>query len=232
MRSIRTVLPLIAALALPSAAAAQRPFEGAVTYAMRSGAGETMTMVHFVKGDDIRVDMNAGGMAMSMLTNMSGSRQIMVMHPQRQWMDAAAMQARMGGGQAAAAAARPADLRIRATGRKSTVAGHECEHFIFTSSGSEVDVCAARGLGWYFGLPAGGPQGNRRGGNAPAVPGLSNAQLAEWRRLHAQGFFPLKMTVSGAQPVTITVTKIERKTLDPAVFRTPAGYTEMRMGGR
>jgi hypothetical protein len=132
-----------------------------------------------------------------------------------------------GGGTSAAAGtdAVVADLNITATGRKDRIAGHECEYYSFTTSGTQVEICAAKGLGWYFADSSGG----RRG--AGQIPGLSNAQREQWERRFADGIFPLKVTSGNAGEVTMEVTEITRKQLDASMFQLPAAYTEMRIGG-
>jgi hypothetical protein len=233
VKSIRcSLLPLMAVLALPLAASAQQPFEGSVTYKVQA-LGQALTMTHHVKGADVRMDMETMGQSVSVITDMNASRQIMVMHGLRQYMDAAAMQQRMGGmggvgtgGAGADTDVAVADLNITATGRKDRIAGHDCEYYSFTSSGTQVEVCAAKGLGWYF---ADGSAG-RRGAGQP-IPGMSNAQRAQWEREFADGFFPLKISTGDAGEVTMEVTEITRKKLDASMFQPPAGYTRMRIGG-
>jgi hypothetical protein len=237
------VLPVLAAVFAAAPAVAQDRFEGSVTYRMTGPDGQAMQMVHHVRGDDIRMDMNMQGQSISMITDLAGTKQIVLMHAMRQWMDAKAMQERMGGmmppGMAEGGQREvkpPSDLNMRATGRKETIAGHECEHYVFTADGGEVDICAARGLGWYFGTPTGGGGmagmgGGRGTGGGQGVPGLSNAQLAQWRELHADGFFPLQISVSGATPLTLTVTELVRTRPAESLFRAPAEYSEMRIGG-
>jgi hypothetical protein len=242
LKEIRFALPVIAAFALGQAAHAQE-FEGSVTYQMKSGDAPPMEMVHHVKGKDIRVDMNAQGESMSIITDHGGSKQIVVMHKNKQWMDYKAMQEKMGAmmpnmprdkeqkGKA------PAELNIKATGEKETIAGHQCEHYIFTSDGTKVDICAAKGLGWYFASPGGGsmmgkggPMGQGGKGESK-IPGLSNAQLEQWKKLYTDGFFPLKITVAGERPMTMVATNVSKKGLEASVFLPPAGYSEMKMGG-
>jgi hypothetical protein len=231
VKSIRSsLLPLMAVLALPLTAAAQKPFEGSVTYSVQA-AGQAMTMTHHVKGEDVRMDMETMGQSVSVITDLNASRQIMIMHGMRQYMDTGAMQQRMGSVRAGAGAAAGADLSIAdldisATGRKDRIAGHDCEYYSFTSSGTQVEICAAKGLGWYF-AGAGNPGG--RGAGQP-IPGLSNAQRAQWERMYADGFFPLKITTNAGE-LTMEVTEITRKNLDASMFQLPAGYTELRIGG-
>jgi hypothetical protein len=234
VKSIRcSLLPLMAVLALPLTASAQQPFEGSVTYRVQA-LGQALMMTHHLKGDDVRMDMETMGQAVSVITDLNASRQIMVMHGLRQYVDAAAMQQRMGGvgamggGAAAGAGADVAvsDLNITATGRKDRIAGHDCEYYSFTSGVTQVEVCAAKGLGWYFADASAG-----RRGASQSIPGLTNAQREEWQRRFADGFFPLKVTTGDAGEVTMEVTEITRKKLDASMFQPPAGYTQMRMGG-
>jgi hypothetical protein len=233
VKSIRCrLLPVMVVLALPLTASAQQPFEGSVTYRVQA-LGQALTMTHHVKGEDVRMDMETMGQSVSVLTDLNASRQIMVMHGLRQYMDAAALQQRMGGGGMGAGAAdgagtdvTVADLNITATGRKDRIAGHDCEYYSMTSGVTQVEVCAAKGLGWYFADASAG-----RRGAGQSVPGLSNAQREQWQRRFADGFFPLKISTGNAGEVTMEVTEITRKKLDASMFQLPAGYTQMRMGG-
>jgi len=151
--------------------------------------------VHYVKGNDIRIDMSMEGRSMSIITDRENKKNIFVMHKDKQWMDAKAMFDRMSsmmpnmpGRKQDKEATAPAELNIRPTGEKETIAGHACEHYQFTSEGSEIDICAAKGLGWYFASPGGGgmmdkgrmgPPGNM---GDSKVPGLSNAQVEQWKK--------------------------------------------------
>jgi hypothetical protein len=246
----RIAIPLIAVLALPVTASAQTQFEGTVKYRMDIQGSQSVDMVHHVKGEDIRVDMNMSGQSISLIMNRPGTRQIFLLHDSQQWMDMKALQSMMAAmGRGSAEQQQEVDvgnLEIKATGQKETIAGHECEHYTFTSDGNQVDVCAATGLGWYFGTPAmgggmmmgmgGRGRGMGMGGMAggtgnQGVPGLSNAQVAEWQQKFANGFFPLKMTVTGENSLTLVVTELQQRDLDLPLFRAPATYTEMRIGG-
>jgi hypothetical protein len=210
--------------------------------------GQNGQIVHYVKGENTRMEFSAGGQTMAMITNVAGSKMIMLMPSQKQWMDMKAMQERMAGmmGNAMGAAgqesdADPTEFDITATGRKETIAGQECEHYIYKADDSEVDVCAAKGMGWYFGagsaaLTGGGMAGmmgrGRGNGSGGGVPGLTNAQLEKWRSMYKDGFFPLKVTASGPQGgIMLEVTSIEKKSLPASLFAPPADYTEMKMPG-
>lgn len=241
----RTVLAALTGLLLVPATTAGQDFEGSITYRME-GMGQGGQVVHHVKGRNTRMEFNANGQTMAMITDFDGSKMIILMPEQKQWMDMKAMQDRMAGmmGNAAANAAEqaanadPADFDITATGQKETIAGHECEHYIYKTDDSEVDVCAAKGMGWYFGSSGmsggmGGMMGRGRGNERPSnMPGMSNAQLEKWRAIYADGFFPLKVVSSGPSGgMTMVVTSIEKKSLPESLFAPPSDYTEMKMPG-
>ena len=241
-----TGLTAIAGLLLPVALVGQ-DFEGSVTYRME-GRGQNGQIVHHVKDGNARMEFSANGQTMAMITNFDASKIILLMPSEKQWIDMKAMQERMAGmmgnamgGAAEASASDPADFDIVPTGQKETIAGHECEHYIYKSDDSEVDVCAAKGMGWYFGAGSasatmgglGALMGRGRGNQSiGGVPGLTNAQMEKWRSLYKDGFFPLKVTSTGPQGgISLVVTNIEKKSLPASLFAPPADYTEMKMPG-
>jgi hypothetical protein len=249
IRSALPLVPLLAATltALPPRASGQG-FEGQITYNV-SSQGQSMRMVHYLKDSSVRVELSLQGMSMVVLTDAEGTRQIMLMPETKQWVDVKAMNERMAammggrmgrGGQPPQEPSGPVD--IRPTGRTETVAGIECEHVLISADGTEVDVCAARGMGWYrAGAPEmGGPGGMGMGGRgmgmtgrgATGPSGISPAQMAILRERFADGFFPLKITSSqGGREAVMEVVALERGAVDDALFRPPPDYTEMRMPG-
>jgi hypothetical protein len=238
---------LLASVVIPCALGAQ-VFQGKVTYNV-SAQGRNMQMVHYIEGSNIRMELAFQGRSMVMLTDAEGARQIMLMPETKQWVDVKAMQeqmaammgGRMGrGGDAEPSASGPVD--VRPTGRTETVAGIECEHVSIVGDGVEVDVCAAKGLGWHSGAAPSmdgmgsmgmGMGGRGRGMGGPETPsGISPAQMAVLRERFADGFFPLKITtVQGGENAVIEVVSLERGDLDDALFRPPSDYQEIRMPG-
>ena len=201
-----------ALLCAPAALFAQK-FEGAITIAMTSQQGR-MEMTYLVKGDQARVDMPArGGMSGYMIHDGGKKTNLMVMPEQRMYMDMAAMQGMPG--MAPPAPSKAPD--IKATGRKETIAGYECEHIIVTGDDGQFDVCAAKGLGSF--MRAQPPGGRGRGAGGPP-PGLD--------RLGAD-FFPLKVQKVGGE-ASLEVTKIDKKSLDASMFAIPDGFQKMDMG--
>ncbi|MCS7311733.1 MAG: DUF4412 domain-containing protein [Acidobacteria bacterium] len=120
--------------------------------------------------------------------------------------------------------------KVVKTGKKETIAGYPCEHWLFGEGADQFDMCLAKGLG-FFGM--GGP-----GGRTEFESGLSlidraqlEAQLAarpELKELVEGGAFPLKVEAKkGVGGFVMVATRIERKSLSDDLFRPPAGYQEM-----
>lgn len=204
---------VVALATLPAAALAQAKFEGAIT--ARIGANE---VTYLVKGDKFRMDLGAG-VAAYMVHESSTGATMMVMPSQRLYMDASAMAAMSGQAPAAAGRVEVKVPEFKMTGRKETIAGHECEHMLVTADeGGQFDICGAKGLGAF--TPMTNPMGGgRRGGGA----------ADSWQRGLSKDFFPLKVQKVGGE-VALEVTKIEKKSLDADLFNVPSDYTKMDFG--
>ncbi len=120
--------------------------------------------------------------------------------------------------------------KMTKTGKKETIAGHSCEHWLMGDD-QKMDVCLAKGLG-FFGMRG----GKGRGGLSAAFPTMERAKLEAQVAAHPEvkelvdgGAFPLKME-DADHKFSMVVTKIEKKSLSDDLFRAPAGYQEMNMG--
>lgn len=129
----------------------------------------------------------------------------------------------------------PNSAKITALGTRETIAGKSCENYLIEDKETH-EVCVAKGMGYFmFGKP-GGPMG-RGAGRGPSIPDLgvsgTGAGGGGLPPILKDGFFPLRITkVTGPKrEVQLEVTKIEAKSLDAALFETPAGYQEMAMPG-
>jgi Domain of unknown function (DUF4412) len=198
----------VASLAcVPAALFAQSHFEGAIT--ARMGNGQKTEVTFLVKGDQFRMDMaERGGMMAYMLHDMTKSATYMVVPSQRMYMEMSQMTAEPQG--------QRKPLEMKSTGKTETIAGRECEHVIMTSDDGQHDVCVAKGMGTFFAMN--NPMGTNGGA---ALSGIL-------RRL-GRDVFPLK--VQEGNEVSYEVTKIEKKSLDDALFKLPDDFTKMDMGG-
>lgn len=211
---VRSSLLLAAAIAaVPSLAAAQGTFEGVITFQVNAGQTGPSTMQYSVKGNHVRMDVSAEGMSMFTLYDGAAKTVNMVIPMQQMYME------RTMDTQALADSAAARKHDITWTGRKETVAGHECEHATVTDdAGATSDVCLAKGLGTFVQMNGG-------------MRGRGGAQGGGWES-HVGNAFPLKVEQNGR--VVMEATKIEAKSLDASLFKIPEGYHKMSMpfGGR
>lgn len=207
---MQRVLLTAAMVCAPAALFAQ--FEGAITVGLASPQG-SQQMTYQVRGSVIRLDFTGNGMAGYVLHDNEKNTTKMVMPAQRMYMDMSALQ-----GMVAQETAKSSPTDFKLTGKKETIAGYECEHGIVTSDDGQYDVCLAKGLGSFYMQQ--GPMGRGRAGGPPAA-------LARLGR----DLFPLKVQKVGGD-VSLQVTKIEKKSLDPSMFTIPDGFQSMSMPGR
>jgi len=235
MRSIRSGAAFAVALTLaPALLSAQGTFEGTVTYTMSTAQGMTMDLVQHVKGDRMRAEMEMGGMGgmggMVILYDTKESKITMLVPAQKMYMsmDQQAMMEMAQQGKDMS----DTKVAIKKTGEKETIAGHECEHVQMTVNSQAIDYCATSDLGFYFG---GSPPPAGRGGRGnQQMQNLGRAAQEMIRKEFPKGFFPLKISMtSDAGAMTMTATKVEKKSISDDMFTIPADYTEMPgMGGR
>lgn len=114
--------------------------------------------------------------------------------------------------------------KVVSTGETETISGFTCTHWLIGDN-QDLDVCMAKGLGYY----SGGSGGILDKLRDPALREKAKAQLdanPEFAKFVEGGAFPLKMAVieNGRPRVIMEVTRIERKSLDDSLFTVPADY--------
>ena len=209
-------------------------FEGVVVYKMPAkGAAGELTQMY--KGTKTRTEVSDGKQTTAMIMDMTAGTMTVLMPPQKQYMvmDMKKMGQGLSGllgkgrkdtGSAGGGAAMP---KITATGRKETIAGHECEYYLMGDKG-ETEICSAKGLGMFtMGQP---PMG---GGSASLAALAAMSTNPDAAKLFADGFFPLKVVnvKGGKNEVVMEATRVEKKTLEPSLFVPPPDYKEMKMPG-
>lgn len=225
-------------LLAPIAARAQGTFEGRVVGTMTTPEGKAVTFRYYQLGSRTRQEWEMGPDAtMTMITDATTGDALTLIPQQHKYMvwnlramgDAARTMARgMNGGRSAPDFSK---MKVTPTGRRETIAGVSCEHYLFqnTESGDHppIDICGAAGLGFM------GMDGGQAGSMMPSAAALVRAQNPELARLARTGFFPLSMTFAerGKKPVVWTVTQIVRQRPEVALFAPPPGYTKMEMPG-
>ncbi len=218
---------LVAALA-PGLLHAQGTFEGVVTYRATMAGAPPSEMKYFQKGPKMRQESTMGGRSSASIVNTATGETIVLMPEMKQYM---VMNLNDIARQMPAAPQRAPDLskmKVTATGRRETIAGVPCEHYLFADAaspgGGTTDICGAAGMG-FMGA------GKKGMGALPSTADLARATNPQLAALARRGFFPLKMTMTGPDGSTMTwqVVRIERRTLEAALFAPPAGYTKMTM---
>jgi hypothetical protein len=210
-------------------------FEGVVAYKM-AGKGGLGELTQMYKGMKTRTEVSDGKQTTAMIMDMTAGTMTVLMPPQKQYMvmDMKKMGQGLGGllgmgkkdsGSSGGAASMP---KITATGRKETIAGHECEYYVMGDK-AETEVCSAKGLGMF--MMGQSPMGGGASASLAALGAMSANPDAV--KLFADGFFPLKVVnvKGGKNEVVMEATRVEKKTLDASLFVPPPDYTEMKMPG-
>ena len=230
MRSLKFIIAALLA-APPVTVAAQQEFEGVVEYDMTVG-DHTVHMLYYQKGLHVRTEMNMGGQQAAMIIDGAVGTMTTVMPAQKMYMTMNLREMAAGMQHQRDTVRMP---KITSTGRHETIAGHDCEHFLMTNEADhgQVDVCVARGMGFYMSGGAGGARGQRAAEDFWSVS-PDDPRYAEMRRQFGTGFFPLKMESKdehGQVQMTMVATKIDRRALSDNLFKPPADYKEMKMPG-
>ena len=235
--SVRSLSAALVALAgaAPLALAQPAGFEGVVAFKM-TGKDGNIEMTQMYKGMKTRTEVSKGGRDSSaMIMDMSTGVMTVLMPPQKTYMVMDMRKAGQGlaglpfgkgrketGGGAGAPRAMP---KITATGRKETIAGHECEYYVMGEKG-DMEVCSAKGLGMF--MMGQSPMG---GGSASMAALAALGSNSDAVKLFSGGFFPLKMVrvEGGKRETMMEATRVEKKTMDASFFVPPPDYKEMKM---
>ncbi|HWA16886.1 MAG TPA: DUF4412 domain-containing protein [Gemmatimonadales bacterium] len=199
-------------------------FEGTIDMTMGSKSKAKVTQS--LKAGHSRTEMTQSGTSMVMLMDVGGKEVTMLMPEHQMYMKMSlkddAMKPDKGD-------AKPP--KITDTGKTETIAGKTCSVYRMAEEAGKpetMEICAAKGMGFFaMGAPA-GPMGKNPFGNA-----IEAAANPEYVKLFKDGFFPLRITdISKGTPETvIVVDAINPKPIPDAAFQVPAGYTEMKMPG-
>ncbi len=231
------MVPLLAAtFAVP--AAAQGTFEGLVVGTMMTPEGKAIPFRYYQLGSRIRQEYTAEGHTMSTIYDGTTGDVLMIIPEQKKYMvmnrqmSGAALQMAkgfLGKGGDAGAAPDFSKMKVTATGRRETIAGITCEHYLVESTerpdDKPMDLCGAPGMG-FMGMAG------QAGSMMPSTIALLRSQNPDLARLAREGFFPLKMTFPGEHGDGVwTVTSIDRQRPEAALFQPPAGYSELKIPG-
>jgi hypothetical protein len=181
-------------------------FEGTVEYSITTEEG-TMPMTYMMKGDNVRIEMEqAPGRKAAILIDGKENKSVMLMDKMKMYMELPAPPS------PDADAPKP---EITKTGKTQKILGYDCQQFVVKEGDAESDVWVAKGLGTFQMFKMGGPRGK------------SNAEA--WQKLiGSEGGFPLLATTKegDSQISKMEATKVEKKSLDDALFKIPEGYKQ------
>lgn len=220
---LRAILAGAVGLTAVSVSLSAQAFEGTIVTQYYDRGKASMEVVTSHKGDKSRIDMKAAQESGYSVLDLRAGSMTMVMPSQKMYMVMSFKGAEVGD-------ETPDNTKlpkIEPTGQSQTIAGHRCDHYLVTSDDGVMDICAAKGLG-FFGISG---QGGGRMGRGPgsSIP-LQHRQLAEHFK---DGFQPLRIEqIKGSKrELVMEVRSIEKKSLSPDLFEVPTGYKKMDMGG-
>lgn len=177
-----------------------------------------------IKGDKLRVDMDAGPAgAVSSIIDSSTGDTIQVLHAQKMAMKMSAAQiksAMEAAGQMPKKDAAPVPA-AKATGEKEKVGDYECEIYTWTDAGTSVRLWIAKDHPHGAALQA--LDKKMRSGVLGAMQKGPDTSLLPGPSLKTE------TTVGGAKMMTNTVVSIKEQPLDAKDFEVPAGYKDMAL---
>ncbi|MBL9218579.1 MAG: DUF4412 domain-containing protein [Opitutaceae bacterium] len=198
-------------------------FEGKVSLAITANKGRPMNLDYSLKGQKVRMDMQAEGNQVASIMDMAKLEMLMLMPDQQMYM---VMPIKQPVEQAMAKQGEStADIEV--TGKTDTILGYKCSQILVKDKGTVTEMWVAEGLGMFMGLGGGGPMGGGMMG------GRKSANAAKWEEaLKGKGGFPLRVITrdaKGKDTFKMEATKIEPGALPDSHFSPPAGYQKFEM---
>jgi hypothetical protein len=194
-------------------------FEGKVSLAMSAGKKAGQTMNYSIKGQKLRMDMDAEKHSFTSIMDMEKLEMLMLMPEQKMYM----LMPIKKPIEKALAKQSESTAEIEVTGKTETILGYKCSQILVKDKGVVTEMWVAEGLGVFMGLGGGG--GGPFGGKSPAA--------AKWEEaLKGHGGFPLRVVstdAKGKESFRMEATKIEPGTLPDSLFAPPAGYQKFAM---
>jgi hypothetical protein len=188
---------------------AQSNFEGKIV--MKISGKETSNIVYYVKGNNMRMEVEAQGKKIAFLHNNKDSKSQMVMDEQKMYMEFPKMNM-------PETDMKENDVKdkIRKTGEYKDINGYRCEKWTFEDDGETGEAWMTDELGGFFMLQ--NPMGR-------------NPQ-EEWEQKLVGNYFPMLVIVkndSGEKELTMKVVSVDKMSLNKDLFEVPAGYQKFNM---
>lgn len=203
-------------------------FEGQVSFTITSGKGRTQSMDYTMKGQAVRMDINAEGHEVSNIMDLTKHEMTMLIHEQHMYMvqPMPAMNAAPRAGTPAGKDAAPIGEPEK-TGKTETILGYLCHQVLVKEKDKTTELWLADGLGLFMGLGGGNPMmgGGSRGG----------ATVAKWEQaLKGVGGFPIRVIsrdAGGKETFRMEATRITPGPQPDSEFVPPADYQKLSIPG-
>ena len=199
------ILTALFAVSFPTILQSQT-FEGVVEFTVTGDQG-TMPMIYMMKGDNVRVEMEGRpGMKAAFLIDAKENKSVMLMEQMKMYMEMPAPPAADSG--------KPKP-EITKTGKTQKILGYNCQQFLIKDGELQSEVWVTKELGTFQMFKMGSRERN------------SNAEA--WQKMvGSEGGFPLLATTKEGDTQTskMVATKIEKKSLDDALFKIPEGFKQ------
>jgi hypothetical protein len=214
MKSYKSILTAVFAFYIvlsfnPNAQA--QDFEGIIYFETPSEGSQMGELAYKIKGSKVRMEMGEGQQSAAIIYQPEKSESIVLINQMKAYMKMDMNDEEKAGQNLE----EWENSTLDKSGKRKTIAGHSCEIWeVENENGEKYTLCMAQGLGTF--MTPGNPMNQK---NAPA-----------WAKMIArEGYMPLEVikTDSGTQKVQMRATKIERKSLDDALFKIPEGYRDM-----
>lgn len=202
--SLQGAVVALAAILAPAMAPAMAhaqgssQFEGVVTFQTEAGR----SFDYAIRKGLIRIDVNDATRKAAMIMDPASHKMYMLMPEQQTYTEMAVPE-----GQDLEQV--PENAKPTRTGKSEVVAGHKCDYWSVEEEKGKVDVCLATDMGTFQAFS------NHMIGSA-----------STWQDAVGKNAFPLKVIThdEGEDQVALVATKVERKSLDAAMFTPPASY--------
>lgn len=191
---------------------AQSKFEGEVTFSIKTQDGQSHTMNYYVKGDHARINVAMPGTPAALRPTIIFDSKTKMMYTLITQMKSY-MEIPLDSLTNKAETKYDNMLKPHKTGKTKMIAGVKCEEWTFKDNNEQTILWNAPNFG-----------------NFVFATGASQPAWA--KEIMKRGFFPFEIVnhdENGNSVVSLEVTKVTRKNLDPSMFVIPAGYTKMNV---
>jgi hypothetical protein len=204
--TLATLALLLVVVGMPTQLRAQS-FEGVVEYTVTTEEG-TMPMTYMSKGDNVRVEMEGRpGMKAVILMDTKANKSTMLMEQMKMYMEMPS---------APSTDEETTKPEITKTGKTRKILGYDCQEYIVKEGDEVTDVWVTKDLGKFQMFRMGGPGAKK--------------EADEWQKIigSENGFPLLATTKNGDDQVSkMVATKVDKKSLDNALFQIPEGFKAM-----